>query len=197
MPGTYQVEDYDLVGFIVGVVEKTEILKTDSIASGDIIIGIPSSGLHTNGYSLVRKTFNIEREVKPLLTYYPELGQTLGEELLKPHSCYYSQLKPQLSNVKGLAHITGGGFQGNIPRILPQGLAVHINKNAWNVPPIFRLIQDIGKVDETEMYQVFNMGIGMVVICSSEQQKEVTKALSEAQVIGKVVPYTSQQVLLT
>jgi len=197
MPGTYQVEDYDLVGFILGVVEKRNILKNDSIASGDIIIGIPSSGLHTNGYSLVRKVFNIDKEVKPLLTYYPELGQTLGEELLKPHRCYYSQLNPQLPNIKGLAHITGGGFQGNIPRILPRGLAAKIDKNAWEVPPIFRLIQNKGKVDETEMYQVFNMGIGMVIICSQEQQKEVQRALSEAHIIGKVVQSTSQKVILT
>jgi phosphoribosylformylglycinamidine cyclo-ligase len=197
MPGTYQIDDYDLVGFIVGVVEKTEILKTDSIASGDIIIGIPSSGLHTNGYSLVRKAFNIESDVKPLLTYYPELGQTLGEELLKPHYCYYTEIKPQLPKVKGLAHITGGGFQGNIPRILPQGLAAHIDMKAWEVPSIFRLIQDKGKVNETEMYQVFNMGIGMVVICSPEQGKEVKGALSGARVIGKVIPSVSQKVILT
>ena len=197
MPGTYQIDDYDLVGFIVGVVEKTAILKTDSIASGDIIIGIPSSGLHTNGYSLVRKAFNIESDVKPLLTYYPELGQTLGEELLKPHCCYYAEIKPQLPKVKGLAHITGGGFQGNIPRILPQGLAAHINMKSWEVPPIFRLIQDKGKVDETEMYQVFNMGIGMIAICSPEQEKEVKGALSGAQVIGKVIPSASERIILT
>jgi phosphoribosylformylglycinamidine cyclo-ligase len=197
MPGTYQVDDYDLVGFIVGVVEKTKILKTDSIASGDVIIGVPSNGLHTNGYSLVRNAFNIGREVKPLLTFYKELGRTLGEELLEPHRCYYSDLQPLLPKIKGLAHITGGGFEGNIPRILPQSLSVHINKSAWEVPPIFKLIQDTGKVDETEMYHVFNMGIGMVVICSPEQEKSVKEALPEGTVIGKVVPSASKKIILS
>jgi len=197
MPGTYQVDDYDLVGFIVGVVEKTKILKTDSIASGDVIIGIPSSGLHTNGYSLVRNAFKIGREDKPLLTFYPELGRTLGEELLEPHRCYYSDLQPLLPKIKGLAHITGGGFEGNIPRILPQGLSAHINKSAWQVPPVFKLIQDIGKVNEIEMYQVFNMGIGMVVICSPEQEKSVKESLPQAAVIGKVVASTSQKLILS
>ncbi len=190
MPGVYQANDYDLVGFIVGVVEKANILNGNSIASGDILLGLPSSGLHTNGYSLVRKVFNIDRVPSSLQIFYPELKRTLGEELLEPHRCYYSELKPVLPMVKGLAHITGGGFIGNIPRILPQGLAAQINKDAWQVPPIFRLIQERGKVKEAEMYQVFNMGIGMVVICSPKHVSELTTALPETKKIGKVIEAT-------
>jgi phosphoribosylformylglycinamidine cyclo-ligase len=190
MPGIYHGDDYDLVGFIVGAVEKTNILSGNSIASGDIILGLPSSGLHTNGYSLVRKVFDIDRDPSSLQVSYPELKRTLGEELLEPHRCYYSELKMVLPMVKGLAHITGGGFEGNIPRILPQGMAVQLNKDAWQVPPIFRLIQERGKIKEAEMYQVFNMGIGMIIICSPQQVVELTAALPETKKIGKVIKST-------
>jgi phosphoribosylformylglycinamidine cyclo-ligase len=193
MPGTYKVGDYDLVGFIVGVVEKKDIINTGTIAAGDVILGLPSSGLHTNGYSLARKAFGIKEDAKPLRAYYPELGQTLGEALLEPHRCYYSELKPLLSKIKGLAHITGGGFEGNIPRILPKGLAAQISKSAWQVPPIFKLIQEKGRVDEAEMYQVFNMGMGMVVICEPKREAELSKALPGAKAIGKVVAATNAQ----
>ena len=187
MPGVYQVNDYDLVGFIVGVVEKTNILSGSSIAAGDFVLGLPSSGLHTNGYSLVRKIFDIDRGPSSLRVFHPELKRTIGEELLEPHRCYYSELKPALPMMKGLAHITGGGFAGNIPRILPKGLSAQINKDAWEVPPIFKLIQERGKVKEAEMYQVFNMGIGMVVICSPQHVAKLTAALPEAKKIGKVI----------
>jgi phosphoribosylformylglycinamidine cyclo-ligase len=190
MPGIYHGDDYDLVGFIVGAVEKTNILSGNSIASGDIILGLPSSGLHTNGYSLVRQVFNIDREPSSLQVSYPELKRALGEMLLEPHRCYYSELKPVLHMVKGLAHITGGGFEGNIPRILPQGLAAQLDKHAWQVPPIFRLIQERGKIKEVEMYQVFNMGIGMVIFCSPQQVAELTAALPETRKIGKVIKST-------
>jgi phosphoribosylformylglycinamidine cyclo-ligase len=190
MPGVYHGDDYDLVGFIVGAVEKPNILSGNSIASGDIILGLPSSGLHTNGYSLVRQVFDIDRDPSSLQVFRPELKRTLGEVLLEPHRCYYSELKPVLPMVKGLAHITGGGFEGNIPRILPQGLAVQIDKDAWQVPPIFRLIQERGKIKEVEMYQVFNMGIGMVIFCSPQQVAELTAALPETRKIGKVIKST-------
>lgn len=188
MPGMYQGDDYDLVGFIVGAVEKSDIIDGRAIVAGDIVLGLPSSGLHTNGYSLVRKVFNIADDPAPLRRYYPELARTLGEELLEPHRCYYHELKPVLHLVKGLAHITGGGFEGNIPRVLPPGLAVEIDRNAWEVPPIFRLVQRLGKVSDAEMYRVFNMGIGMVVICSPEQATELLKCLPQAKKIGKVIP---------
>lgn len=185
MPGLYAGEDYDLVGFVIGVVEKDKIIKGDTITAGDNIIGLPSSGLHTNGYSLARRIFG---ETKPALnTVYPELGCTVGEALLAPHRCYYRELKPQLPLIKGMAHITGGGFVGNVPRVLPEGLTAKFNNQAWTVPPVFQLIQRMGKVDHDEMYRVFNMGIGMVVICSPENSNQLTGALPEAKVIGEIV----------
>jgi len=190
MPGIYQGDDYDLVGFIVGVVEKTNILNGSSIASGDVILGLPSSGIHTNGYSLVRKVFDIDRDPSALQVSYPELKRTLGDELLQPHRCYYSELKPVLPMVKGLAHITGGGFEGNIPRILHEDLGAQIDKDAWQIPPIFKLIQERGKIKEAEMYQVFNMGIGMVIICSPQQASELAAALPETKKVGKVIQST-------
>ena len=187
MPGIYSQGSYDLVGFIVGVVERKNIIDGSSIVPGDIILGLPSSGLHTNGYSLVRKVFGIDDNPHCLQTFYPQLGKTLGEELLQPHHCYYPQLKPALPLIKGLAHITGGGFVGNIPRILPEGLAAHIHKTSWDVLPIFKLIQEKGNVETAEMYQVFNMGIGMTLICSSEEVGKLTTALPQAKIIGEIV----------
>ncbi len=185
MPGLYTGEDYDLVGFIIGVVEKEKIIMGKAIVAGDTIMGLPSSGLHTNGYSLVRRLFG--ETPSALNTHYPELGRTLGEELLEPHRCYYHQLKPLLPLIKGMAHITGGGLIGNVPRILPQGMAVQFRSQAWAIPPIFQLIQQRGNVAQDEMYRVFNMGIGMVVICSPDNAEQVTKALPEAKIVGEVV----------
>jgi phosphoribosylformylglycinamidine cyclo-ligase len=183
MPGLYAEGDYDLVGFIVGVVEKDRIITGETIGAGDAIIGLPSSGLHTNGYSLVRKIFGVDQ----LPNYYPELGRNLGEELLEPHRCYYHQLRPLLPMIKGMAHITGGGLIDNVPRVLPRGLAAKFRSQSWTVPLIFQLIQRQGKVDRDEMYHVFNMGIGMVVICSSSDADHLVGQLPEAKVIGEVV----------
>jgi phosphoribosylformylglycinamidine cyclo-ligase len=185
MPGLYAGEDYDLVGFIVGVVEKDKLILGKTIVAGDTIIGLPSSGLHTNGYSLVRKIFGVEPSV--LNTNYPELGRTLGEALLEPHRCYFKQLKPLLPMIKGMAHITGGGLIDNVPRVLPGGLAAKFNSKSWTVPPIFNLIQQRGNVDRDEMFRVFNMGIGMVIVCSPKDVSHFTKALPEAKIIGEVV----------
>jgi len=183
MPGLYAGEDYDLVGFIIGVVEKAKLIMGKTIMAGDTIISLPSSGLHTNGYSLVRKIFGVGQLEK----HYPELGRTLGEGLLEPHRCYYHQLKPLLSLIKGMAHITGGGLIDNVPRVLPQGLAARFNRQAWTVPPIFQLIQQRGNVERDEMYRVFNMGIGMVLICSPDVIDQLMKQLPEAKIIGEVV----------
>ena len=183
MPGLYTGEDYDLVGFIIGVVEKEKIDMGKTISVGDAIIGLPSSGLHTNGYSLVRKIFGADRLAK----HYTELGRTLGEELLEPHRCYYHRLKPLLPLIKGMAHITGGGLIDNVPRVLPEGLAARFDSQSWTVPPVFRLIQKQGNVAESEMYRVFNMGIGMAVICSPENAGQLTGALPESGIIGEVV----------
>ena len=185
MPGLYAGGDYDLAGFIVGVVEKEKIIQGRTIVAGDSIIGLPSSGLHTNGYSLARKIFGETREV--LDKYYPELGRTLGEELLEPHRCYYRELKPLLPLIKGMAHITGGGLVGNVPRVLPQGIIAQFHSQSWTLPPVFKLIQQRGSVVRDEMYRVFNMGIGMVVICSPDNVGQIIKALPEAKIIGEVV----------
>jgi len=187
MPGIYFQGSYDLVGFIVGVVERASIIDGSSITAGDVILGLPSSGLHTNGYSLVRKVFGVEDNSSCLSRFYPELGKTLGEELLQIHRCYYHWLKPVLPLIKGLAHITGGGFIGNIPRILPQGLAAHLCKGSWDIPPIFKLIQEKGNIEEAEMYRVFNTGIGMTIICSPQQVSTLTAALPQAKIIGEVI----------
>ena len=161
MPGIYRKGNFDLVGFIVGVCEEGEILPRD-IKAGDKIIGLPSSGLHTNGFSLVRKIFGERRE--ELSVFIPELGGNLADELLKTHRCYFKELYPKLAKIKGMAHITGGGIEGNLRRILPPGLSAYIDARAWEIPPIFRLIEERGKVPREEMFRVFNMGIGMIVI---------------------------------
>jgi len=187
MPGIYSHGNYDLVGFIVGVVEKRRILDGSSVAPTDVILGLSSSGLHTNGYSLARKVFGADADPSCLNKSYPELGKTLGEELLQVHRCYYRQLKPVLPVIKAIAHITGGGFVGNIPRMLPEGVAAHIRKDSWDILPIFKLIQKEGDIKEEEMYQVFNMGIGITIICSPQQVARIVSILPEAKVIGKVV----------
>jgi phosphoribosylformylglycinamidine cyclo-ligase len=187
MPGIYSQESYDLVGFIVGVVEKRDIIDGSGITQGDVIIGLPSSGLHTNGYSLVRRVFGIDDNPSCLHDSYPELGKTLGEELLQVHHCYYPPLKPVLPLIKGLAHITGGGFMGNIPRILPQSLAGHVRKGSWDILPIFKLIREKGDIEEAEMYRVFNMGIGMTIVCLPQQANKLTAALPQASVIGEII----------
>ncbi|MGD2065030.1 MAG: phosphoribosylformylglycinamidine cyclo-ligase, partial [Dehalococcoidia bacterium] len=187
MPGIYYQETYDLVGFIVGVVEKKNIIDGSSIVPGDAILGLPSSGLHTNGYSLVRRVFGTDDNPSSLSKFYPELGKSLGEELLQPHRCYYPQLKPALPIIKGIAHITGGGFTGNIPRVLPEGVTAHIHKDKWDIPPIFQIIQGKGGIEEAEMYRVFNMGIGMTVVCSPHQVAKIVSALPQAKVIGEII----------
>ena len=185
MPGMYAEGDYDLVGFIIGVVEKDKIIMGKTIVAGDVIIGLPSSGLHTNGYSLARQIFG--ESPTALNTFYPELGRTIGEELLEPHRSYYRQLQPLLPFIKGMAHITGGGLIDNVPRVLPDGLTARFHHQAWTVPPVFQLIQERGKVDHDEMYRVFNMGIGMAVICAPGDTRQFTQALPEAKIVGEVV----------
>jgi len=184
MSDVYRGGDFDLAGFIVGVVEKDEIIAGKGIVAGDVVLGLPSSGLHTNGYTLARKIFGDSRS--DLQKRYPELDMPIGEVLLEPHLCYYNQLKPLLPLVKGMVHITGGGFIDNVPRVIPEGLAVHFDSKKWAVPPVFPLIQRLGKVDRDEMYHVFNMGIGMVVICAPESVSKFTSQLPEVKVIGEI-----------
>jgi phosphoribosylformylglycinamidine cyclo-ligase len=196
MPGIYSQGNYDLVGFIVGVVEKKNILDGGSIVPDDVILGLPSSGLHTNGYSLVRKVFGVDANASCLNKFYPELGKSLGEELLQVHRCYYPQLKPVLPLIKGIAHITGGGFVGNIPRILPREVVAHIKKHSWDILPIFKLIQKEGDIKEAEMYQVFNMGIGITIVCSPRQVAKIVSVLPQAKVIGVIIKSVDKERVL-
>jgi len=173
MPGVYALGDYDLAGFIVGLVEPSA--QRDAVEPGDVLIGLPSSGLHTNGYSLVRKVF----EDVPLGHVFPELGRPLGEVVLEPHRSYLDDL--QRIRWKGAAHITGGGVLGNLPRCLPDGLAARLERKAWRVPPIFELIRKRGRIADDEMYGTFNMGIGMILVVDRRDVPE------GGTVIGEVV----------
>ncbi|KPJ50366.1 MAG: phosphoribosylaminoimidazole synthetase [Dehalococcoidia bacterium DG_22] len=199
MPDIYGRGDFDLVGFIVGVIERGQIIDGNTIREGDVLLGLPSSGLHTNGYSLARKVFGVglggdpEEERARLHRTYPDLEGTLGEALLAPHRCYYNELKPVFDKLKGIAHITGGGIPGNLPRILPQGLAARLRRGSWPVQPIFRLIQERGNVAEDEMYRTFNMGLGMIVACAPEEVEAVRSQVPEALVVGEVTPQKGQQ----
>jgi phosphoribosylformylglycinamidine cyclo-ligase len=178
MPGVYQIGDYDLSGTIVGIVEKSKIIKGESITSGDVLIGISSSGLHTNGYSLARKVLLEKYKLKEKLS---SLNKSLGEELLIVHRSYLSLIRTTKSKVelKGISHITGGGIVGNTKRILPKGLKLKIDWSKWEVPPIFKLIQDAGDITDDEMREVFNMGIGLVFVVSKENLGTVLKLAKE------------------
>ena len=167
MPGFYGEGEYDIAGFIVGVVDRAKIIDGKSISTGDVLLALPSAGLHTNGYSLARKLF-FEIAGYEVHTHLPELGMTAGEALLQPHVSYLRPLEGLLDGgvIKGLAHITGGGLTDNIPRILPTGTAVRIEKGSWPVLPIFELFRRLGNVADGEMYRTFNMGVGMVIVCS-------------------------------
>jgi len=163
LPGVYRQGEFDLVGTIIGSVEKEKIITGKNIQKGDILIGLSSSGLHTNGFSLARKIF-FEKLNWDIDKYIPEISTTIGDVLLTVHRSYFSSVYPYLSTIKGIAHITGGGFYDNIPRILPKNLNVIITKKGWEIPFIFKLIQKYGDVPEEEMFHTFNMGIGMVLI---------------------------------
>ena len=161
---------------------------------GDVIIGIPSNGLHTNGYSLARKLFTTESAA--LNIYYSDLGRTLGEALMEPHRCYYMLIKPVLPLIKGMAHITGGGLLENVPRVLPDGICAHFHTGSWEVLPIFKMIQNKGKVEDAEMYRVFNMGIGMVLFCNKINAKRILKAIPDSVVIGETEKSKDKQVII-
>ncbi len=187
LPGIYPEDGFDLAGFAVGVVEEDAILDGSTIVEGDALLAVPSNGLHTNGYSLARRVFGVDDNPSVLDRRPPELGVTLGEALLEPHRCYYPLLEPALPAIKGMAHITGGGLPENVPRILPAGLGARFDTSAWQVPPIFTLIREAGRVEADEMYRVFNMGVGMVLACSPERADEVLQLVPEAIPAGVVV----------
>lgn len=185
MSSFYGDGNYDVAGFAVGIADKEKCITGETIEVGDIVLGLPSSGLHSNGFSLVRHII-LERKQLPLDTYIDELGRTIGEEVLEPTKLYVKQILPlvEAGYVNGMAHITGGSFYDNIPRILPRGMAVTINSNAWPVLPIFKLLQRWGNVEPKEMYHTFNMGIGMVLVVKPEVVESIVALLHEQ---GEVV----------
>ena len=184
MPGVYAPGEFDIAGTIVGVLEREAALPRPNIEPGDILVGVRSSGPHTNGYSLIRKVF----EGVPLEMVLPELGIPLDQALLAPHRSYYPILYSLLSDIKALAHLTGGGFIENIPRVLPENVDAVIDRQSWTVPPLFRLIQERGDIAAKEMYRVFNMGIGMVGIVDKQHVDSLQKAISEETfIIGELV----------
>ena len=188
MPQVYSGDEMDLAGFVVGAVERDQLLESKNIEAGNVLVGVPSSGLHTNGFSLVRQVFNTDGEPDVLYSHFDELNHELGEELLVPHRSYYPMLAPVLGLINGLAHITGGGLPGKLPAILPDGLAAEINSGSWPVLPIFKIIQKEGGISDDEMYRVFNMGLGMVAVCPEDNVANVLEHLPDAMVIGKMIP---------
>jgi len=192
MPGFYAAGEYDVAGFIVGVVDREKVIDGSRVEPGDVLLGLPSSGLHTNGYSLARKLFFEVAGHEPGTRLEP-LGATVGEALLAPHKSYLKPLDGLLDAgaVKALAHVTGGGLLENLPRVLPAGTAVEIDRGSWPVPPLFEVMREIGNVSEHEMHRTFNMGVGMVVVCSPGDAASVESHLAAsgeaAHRIGRVV----------
>lgn len=191
MPGFYPVDEYDLAGFSVGIVDKKKIIDGEGLEAGDVLIGLPSSGVHSNGFSLVRKVFNINEET--VKKTYPELDKPLGETLLTPTKIYVKPLLALIEkcNVKAVSHITGGGFYENIPRMLKDGMSAKINKSAVPVLPIFNVIQKEGNISEHDMFNTFNMGVGMVIAIDKNQVDTALSVLAQAGekafVLGEVV----------
>ena len=190
-PGTMKPDNYDLAGFAVGVVDRNKILDRNKMQPGDVVIALPSSGLHSNGYSLVRKVFDVENA--DLGQYYGELGCALGEELLRPTKIYARPVLAAIeaADIRGISHITGGGFYENIPRCIPDGLCAKIEKKALRIPPIFPLLSRMGGISERDMFNTFNMGTGMVLVAAKDSADKALAALhslgQEAGVIGEIV----------
>ena len=200
MPGVYVPGGFDLIGFVVGAVERAAVIDGTTIAAGDLLFGLASNGLHTNGYTLARAALGIgidagseDEQRGRLQRLEPELGETLEDALLRPHRAYLQDLRPALPFIKGMAHITGGGFEENVPRMLPEGLAARLDRRAWPVLPVFRLIQAAGKIEEEEMYRVFNMGLGMVFAVSPDAAGRVRSLVPGALQVGRVEPWSNGQ----
>lgn len=189
MPGLYNGDDVDVVGFIAGYVPRSQLLGSEAAQIGDVLIGVPSNSPHTNGYSLIRRVFDIDNhpEVLSESEWSPDLGRSLGDALLEPHRSYLDVLTPVMGMIRGMAHITGGGVFENIPRSLPEGFGADIDLSSWEVPPLFRLIQEQGGVDRDEMFRVFNMGLGMVLLASADRAAEIMDHVPDSWVAGRVV----------
>jgi phosphoribosylformylglycinamidine cyclo-ligase len=179
MPGFYATGEYDVAGFIVGVVSKSKVIDGSAIVAGDVLIALPSSGLHTNGYSLARRLAFDELGLG-VTDRVPELGETVGEALLRIHRSYLGLVTPLLERdwIKGMAHITGGGITENVPRMLPPGRSFSVDRSSWTIPPLFRWLQRAGNLDEPEMFRAFNMGVGLVIACSPSVADDLLSALA-------------------
>lgn len=191
MPGFYPEDEYDLAGFAVGIADQKELITGKDVSEGDVLIGIASSGIHSNGYSLVRQVFRMQKNI--LDNYYEALSGTLGESLLTPTKIYVNalqELKKNKINIKACSHITGGGFYENIPRMLPEGMSAVVRKNSYEIPAIFQMLKKDGNITEKVMYNTYNMGIGMVVAIRPEQSNEaidiLSKAGENAYILGEV-----------
>ena len=187
MPGVFAGDNFDVSGFVLGVVERSDMIDTSQISVGDVLIGVPSNGLHTNGYSLVRHVYGLDSDPALLAEHRDELGETLGDALLRPHPPYFSQLEPVFGMVNGIAHITGGGLIENVPRMLPDGVSASFDTASWPVPPIFLQIQEDGGISRDEMYRVFNMGLGMVLACDRSRVADVLDQVPGALEVGEIV----------
>jgi phosphoribosylformylglycinamidine cyclo-ligase len=194
MPGFYNEGEYDLAGFIVGVVERERLLTGRTIGVGDVLLGVPSSGLHTNGFSLARRIV-FDQLGLTVDSHVPELGRTIGETLLEPHRSYLSLVRPLLDGgrIKGLAHITGGGIAENLPRVLPHGTAAVVDAAAWEVPPVFKWLQRSGNVPIDDMMRTFNMGVGLIIVTARDKAEQLKDELAArggrgTRVIGEIVP---------
>lgn len=187
MPGFYPIDEYDMAGFSVGIVDHDDIIDGSKLQPGDILIGVASSGVHSNGYSLVRKTLGINE--KSIRRYISEFGKTLGEELLTPTKIYVKTIQSLMASVdvKAMSHITGGGFFENIPRVLPENISVFIEKDALPTPPIFELIQKTGNIPERDMYNTFNMGAGLVVAVPEDQAEQALNAIADSGETGYII----------
>ena len=192
MPGTYVEDAFDLAGFVVGVVERENVIDGTGISKGDVLVGVPSSGVHTNGFSLIHRIFKTDEDPSVLYSRYEGADHTLGEELLIPHRCYYRLLEPVLPLINGMAHITGGGLAENVPRMLPDGLGARLRVSSWDVHPIFGFIQKQGNVAREEMFRVFNMGLGMVLACAPEAVSQIQGMVPDARIVGEVEPQSGE-----
>ena len=192
MPGVFNGSNFDISGFVVGAVEADQMLDPiNTSRPGDLLIGLPSNGLHTNGYSLVRHVFNLPNNLDALGNRIDKSDETLGEALLKPHPSYYEDLKQVFPFCKGIAHITGGGLFENMPRILSNDIHAEFDASLWDIPPIFQVIKETGNIDSDEMYRVFNMGLGMVIISSPENTPKVLENIPHSNIVGKLQPKVS------
>ena len=184
MPGVYGEGEFDMAGFAVGAAEEDGLLNPAKVDVGDLLVGLPSSGIHTNGFSLVRRAFGLDSNPSLLNGTPPELERTLGEELSEPHRSYVREVAAIRDRVKVLAHITGGGLVENVPRVLPDSVGARFDLGSWETPPIFSLIRRAGELSEGEMYRVFNMGLGMIAVCDPARASSVVSTVPGAQVVG-------------